>query len=119
MDLNELITWVAGSSVFSSVSTLLISKSLGKKKEDIEVALRYQEFYQKHINDLRKEIEQLTEKVNTLIEQDKEKESTIEQQRLNLLRWEDNCNRLEGVIKQKDKQIAKLFKEIQEHEKNG
>lgn len=111
----EIISTVAGSSLFTAVVGFL----LGKRKEDIEVALKYQEFYQKHITDLKQEIDALTAKVEILIEQDNDKSVTIEQQRDNLLRWENYCEELKGIVKSKDKQITKLFKEIEEHEKNS
>ena len=48
----EIISTILG----SSLVTGLVGWILGKRKEDIEVALKYQEFYQKHIDDLKEKI---------------------------------------------------------------
>lgn len=113
----EIAGAVLGSNLFTSIVSIYFSKRLGKKREDIETALKYQEFYQKHIGDLRKEIEELTEKVNKLIEQDNEKTNTIEEQRANLLRWENNCQRLEDIIKSERKKNAELMEALEKLEK--
>jgi hypothetical protein len=103
----EIISTILG----SSLVTGLVGWILGKRKEDIEVALKYQEFYQKHIDDLKEKISELEKKVTILIQQDEKKTLLIDEQRLNLSKWEENCIRLEGIIKEKDRQIAKLVKE--------
>jgi len=113
MERFDLIGAVLG----SSLVTWVLSKIFSKKKEDIELALNYQKFYKDLIEDLENKVERLTSKVEILIEKDNEKSVTIEDQKNNLLRWENNCNRLESIIKSKDKQISKLFKEIEIHEK--
>lgn len=93
-----------GAVLSSSLVTWILSKIFSKKKEDIELALNYQKFYKDLIEDLELKIEKLSSKVEILIEKDNEKTLVIE--------------RLEKLTKQKDKQISKLFKEIEEHE-NG
>jgi len=115
MERFDLIGAVLG----SGVVTWTLSKLLGKKKEDIELALSYQDFYKSLINDLEGKVQDLTDKVELLLEQDEKKSVLIEGQRKNLLKWEANCERLEIIIRQKDTQIAKLFEEIEEHEANG
>lgn len=103
----EIVSSIAGSGIITG----LVGFFMGKRKEDIEVALKYQEFYQNHITDLKAKIEELSKKVATLIEHDKRKKTLINEQKKNLARWEENCRRLELVIKEKDKQIQKLFNE--------
>jgi len=115
MERFDLLGAILGSSLF----TWVLSKLLGKKKEDIELALSYQDFYKGLINDLENKVEVLTDKVELLLKQDEKKNDLIEGQRKNLLKWESNCERLEIIIGQKDEQIAKLFEEIEEHEANG
>jgi len=110
----EIISTVAG----SNIVTALIGFFMGRRKEDIEIALKYQEFYQKHINDLKNEIDALTGKVEILIDQDESKTRLIEEQRRTQLKWENYCEELKLIVKQKDKQIAKLFEEIEQHENN-
>jgi len=113
MTTTEIVSTVIGSNLITS----LVGFFIGRRKEDIEVALKYQEFYQKHITDLRGEIEDLSDKVEILIEQDKYKAKLIEEQRRTQLRWEEYCEKLKLIVKEKDKQISKLFREIEEHEK--
>ena len=109
MERIEIIsTLILGSSFVTGIAGWL----MGKRKEDIEVALKYQEFYAKHVKDLREEIESLTEKVNKLIDQDNEKSTIIEDQRKTILRWEENSVRLEHIINEERKNNAKLIKQL-------
>lgn len=105
MTTTELISTIASSGIITGI----VGFFMGRRREDIEVALKYQEFYQNHIDDLKVEIESLKHKVEILIEQDEKKTDLINEQRLNLLKWEENCMRLEGIIKEKDKQISRLY----------
>ncbi len=83
MALAEVISLVkiGGAIVGSSVATLLLAKWFGKKKEEIDIALNYQEYYGKLIEDINKankarieeierkfgdKIEKLIKQVNTL-----------------------------------------------------
>lgn len=130
MDITELIISFSG----TAIGGALIGKWLNKKKDSLEIKLKEQVFYktliediqkqrsveQNEIGKLKKEIELLSEKIAELISDNKEKDYIISSQRNTVRRWEDNCDRLEVIIKQKDKQICKLFDEIEEHEKiNG
>jgi hypothetical protein len=56
---------------------LLISKILGRKKEDIEIALNYQKYYQNHIDALKVDIKELSDKVEKLLLLVIEKNETI------------------------------------------
>jgi hypothetical protein len=58
----------------------------------------------------------MNEKIEILLRRDFEKTKTIEDQRRNLLRWEDNSVRLGAIIKEKDRQISDLFKELESKE---
>ena len=129
MDATELILSFSG----TAVGGALIGKWLNKKKDDLEVKLKEQVFYKNLIEDiqnqrsveqceiakLKEEIENLSQKINKLLESNKEKDYIIASYKNNVLRWEDNCIRLEKIIKEKDKQISKLFQEIEEHEKRN
>jgi len=77
----------------------------------------------KTIEDLKKLVEdqgvtirEMNEKIEILLRRDFEKTKTIEDQRRNLLRWEDNSVRLGAIIKEKDRQISDLFKELESKE---
>ena len=129
MELAEQIISFSGTAIGSA----LIGKWLNKKKDTLEIKLKEQVFYKNLISDiqqqrsleqeeitkLKEEIEKLSEKINELIDSNKEKDDVILSYKNNVLRWEDNCIRLEEIIKQKDKQISKLFEEIEEHEKRN
>ena len=115
MERFDLIGAVLG----SSLVTWVLGKIFSKSKEDIELALNYQDFYKGLINDLEEKVDDLSSKIQTLVERDRENVQTIEEQRALILRYEAACQRSEGIIIKKDKQITKLFKEIQEHENNA
>ncbi len=129
MELAEQIISFSG----TAIGGALIGKWLNKKKDSLEIKLKEQVFYKTLIEDIQKqrsleqieiselkaEIENLSQKINDLIESNKEKDDIILSYKNNVLRWEDNCIRLEKIIKQKDKQISKLFEEIEEHEKRN
>ncbi len=129
MELAEYIISFSGTAIGGAV----IGKWLNKKKDSLEIKLKEQVFYKNLISDiqqqrtleqeeiakLKDEIEKLSQKINELIDSNKEKDHIIASYKNNVLRWEDNCIRLEEIIKQKDKQIVKLFTEIEEHEKRN
>ncbi len=129
MELAEQIISFSG----TAIGGALIGKWLNKKKDTLEIKLKEQVFYKTLIEDIQKqrsleqieiselkaEIEKLSQKINDLIESNKEKDDIILSYKNNVLRWEDNCIRLEKIIKEKDKQISKLFEEIEEHEKRN
>ncbi len=129
MELAEYIISFSGTAIGGAV----IGKWLNKKKDSLEIKLKEQVFYKTLIEDIQKqrsaeqceiaelkeEIEKLSQKINELIDSNKEKDYIIASYKNNVLRWEDNCVRLELIIKQKDKQISKLFEEIEEHEKRN
>lgn len=129
MELAEYIISFSGTAIGGAV----IGKWLNKKKDSLEIKLKEQVFYKTLIEDIQKqrsveqceiaelkeEIEKLSQKINELIDSNKEKDHIIASYKNNVLRWEDNCVRLEVIIKQKDKQISKLFEEIEEHEKRN
>ena len=116
----------------TAVGGAIIGKWLNRKRDELEEQLKGQAFYKTLIADitaqraieheemegLKSKIEELTNKVNELVNVNKDKDEVIESQRNNILRWENNCVRLEGIVKSKEKQILKLFKEIEEHESN-
>ncbi len=127
MDATELILSFSG----TAIGGALIGKWLDKKKDDLEVKLKEQVFYknlikdlqeqrdleQCEISELKEEVEKLSQKINELLESNKEKDEIIEDQRKNVLRWEQNCERLEAIIKQEQKKVSNLFEQIEEYEK--
>jgi peptidoglycan hydrolase CwlO-like protein len=106
----SLISSILTSGLFFSILTLVLSKLLGKKKEDIEIALKYQEYYKKHIKSLEEKIEKLSIKVEELIKADRENI-------VNLRRWENNVDELKTTIKLKDQRLSDVINELEEKDK--
>ena len=105
MNVTDIIATIVGSGFITG----LLGFFIGRRKEDIEVALKYQEFYKKHIDDLKEEINGLKDKISELVDKDTKKDEFINEQRINLLKWEENCKKMELIIKQKDRQISELI----------
>jgi len=126
MQLTETIIAFSGTAIGGAI----IGKWLNRKKDALEAQLKNQVFYKTLIQDLneqrtiekeeiaalKEEIKTLSAKISELINLNEEKDKAIKGQKNNLLRWENNCLRLEDIIKQKDKQIATLFEELEELE---
>ena len=106
----------------TGVGGALLGKWMNKKKDAIEITLQNQIFYKTLIADLSKQhddeklkiselkvkIENLTKEVHKLITVNKEKDIIIDQYKDNVKKWENNCIRLEAIIKDKDKIIISL-----------
>ena len=124
--LKLLIPTIAG----SSVVTLLISKFLGRKKEEIEYALDMQKFYNKHIEDIKEihedEIESIKklhaeqleevkkafkEEIEILINKVDEAIQSKEECERNRRLWEEDSMRKDDLLKEKDKKISELIEE--------
>lgn len=103
---------ILGAIFGSSIATIIISKWLGKKKEDIEIALKYQEYYQKHIDDLKKDMKELKDEVHNLSKMVEHQEETINNQNKNLSKWENENKKLRITVKEREKVIARQEEEI-------
>lgn len=109
----ELIYTILGSGVLGGVFVKILSIVTGKPKERIEIALKYQEFYEKHIDDLKVKIAELSTKVEVLIEKDNQKSLTIDNQKKHLKKWETYCEKLKKGIEDRDKTNSLLMEEIE------
>ena len=128
MTIEESIMWFAG----TGIGGMLLGKWISRKKDKFEAYLAEQSFYQKLISDLktereadtqeisslRQEVVDLKNKITQLIDIDQQKDKLIESQRVNLLKWENYCEKLKKGHELKDKQIAELFTQLEKHE-NG
>lgn len=90
--------------ILTAITIGLFAFILGKKKEDIAIALNYQEYYDKFINSLKKEIAEQKE----IIEEQKR---LIEEQKKNIDKWSNYCEQLKEIANQKDKEYQKLLKD--------
>jgi len=118
----DYILTLCGTALGGAVGKSLFDLVINKNKNKLEKQLKEQVFYKSLIEDmtnqheiekskideLESKIEKLTSEVHKLISSNKEKDRIIEQYRDNVKKWENNCTRLEGVIKEKDKVISSL-----------
>jgi cobalamin biosynthesis protein CobD/CbiB len=112
--------WVFG----SSLVTLVISKRLNKRTDDVKTALLEQEFYknlvedyQKELKDVKNKLEKIVEQNTKLIDKDEVNSKTIEEQSKNLSKWENYCEQLKRAVKDRDKTNSILLREIELLEK--
>lgn len=116
-----------------SIITLFFSKWLGKKKEDVELALDWQKFYNGHIETIKKiheeEIESIKDlhkkqiedirrtfkaEIQELITEVKELKTDKEEADKLRLKWEEDSFKKTSIIKQKDEIISSQLMEIEE-----
>lgn len=100
-------------SVLTAITIGLFAFILGRKKEEINIALNYQKYYGKIIDDQEKNIVKLESKIS-------EQQAIIESQKENVRRWEANCeiqkisiDRLELLLKEERKEYQKLLKQLE------
>ena len=87
--------------VLAAIMIAFFAFLLGKKKEDIAIALNYQQYYNNIITALEKKIIELTS-IN------KEQLDIIESQKKNIENWSNNCSKLEHIISEERKQNVEL-----------
>ena len=117
----------------SSIVTLIISKRLNKKTDDVKNALLEQELYKnliseyklqmaehkKELADVKSQLKKIADQNALLINKDEINRRTIEQQHKNLLKWEGYCESLKKTVKNRDKTNSILIKEIEILEKKN
>ena len=108
----------------SSLVTLIVSKRLNKKTDDIKTALLEQEFYKNLVADYEKELKSVKERLDTIVEQntkliekDEVSSKIIKEQGVNLKKWENYCEELKRAVKDRDKTNSLLLREIELLEK--
>ncbi len=119
-----------GSNVIAAIITLVLAKILGKKKEEVEYAIKYQEFYTKLIKDqdkiildLTTEVKELKDLVEKSIEGNKIKDGIIlkqgkeiKQNDITIKKWENENANLKQTIAGKISIISSQLTEIEENE---
>lgn len=115
------IGWILG----SSLVTMIISKRLNKRTDDVKTALLEQEFYKNLVADYQKELEDVKNKLEIiigqnvkLVEKDAANSKTIKDQNKNLTKWENYCEQLKKAVKDREKTNSILLKEIESLENN-
>ena len=128
-----IIVSLFGGGAIGSIALFLIQKKYNKKKEDIELAVQYQDFYRKEIasrekdkKELSDELDSIKQKISNLVSQNEvlikrvvEGKKTIKEKSDNIKRWEKYCDELKRSVKDSDKTNALLIKEIESLEKGS
>lgn len=118
----DYILTLCGTALGGAVGKSLFDSIINKNKNKLEKQLKEQVFYKSLIEDMTKQseleqnkIDELENKIDTLVKEvhklnksNQEKDIIIEQYRENVKRWENNCTRLELVVKERDKVISTL-----------
>jgi len=115
----------------TAVGSVIVGGWLNRKKDSLEVQLKEQVFYktlikdmseesrkeQEEIKSLKEKVEGLTNKLTEVINLSEAKDNIIAQLKNTIARWEADSIKREAIVKKKDQQISKLFKELRAHEK--
>jgi len=123
-----ILASIFGGTAFGSLALYLVQKRFNKKKDDIELAVEYQDFYRKEIaareedkekqrieiSKLNEKIDKMSSQLEVVISQNKEYIEEIDHNRINLLKHENEISRQVDVIKQKDNVISRLEGENEE-----
>ena len=93
-----------------SLGAIILSKLLGKTKEEAEIVLNWEEIHEKRDKKLLAEIKRLEDKMDDFIEQ-------MEKERINhkreILLWEESDRKKDVIIKDRENTITKLLEEIE------
>jgi predicted RNase H-like nuclease (RuvC/YqgF family) len=120
----DYILSLCGTALGGALGKSLFDWVINKNKNKLEKQLKEQVFYKSLIEDmttqhevekskieeLESKIDELTKEIHKLVKVNKEKDIIIDQYRDNVKKWENNCTRLESIIKEKDKVISSLSK---------
>ena len=121
--ISKILFGGAAGAAGGSIITMIVSKKLNKKTEDVKTALLEQEFYKNLVSDYQKELKSIKLKLvllvkqnDTLIKRDAENIKTIKDQNKNLKKWENYCEELKKGIKDRDRTNGLLITELEKHE---
>ena len=131
MTTTEFIVSLLGTGTAGALLGKSFDKWINKRKDELEIELKEQVFYKniiadmkaqrdiehKEMEELKEKIEILTKRVHTLINDNKEKDVIIAQQKNNIKRWEETCKRLEKLAEQERKENNKLVQQIKDLQK--
>jgi len=123
MTTTEFIVYVFGTGVGGAILGKSYDKFINKRKDELEVELKEQVFYKNLIADmkaqrdeeheemeeLKHQVKNLTNKVEELLKDNRDKDEIIEGLKRSNARWEEACIRVEKVANQKVKELNKLL----------
>ena len=100
----------------SSIATIILSKWLGKSREEAEIVLNWEQIHEKRDKKLLSEIERLEVKIDELVRTtNKERE----QHRSEILRWENSNMQLREDLTRCRQSNGKLQLKIDRYEKKN
>ena len=101
---------IGGAIIGSSVATILLSKWLGRTKEEAELVLNWEQIHEKRDKKLLSEIRRLEEKLDDFI-------NLLEKERVThkreILLWEESDRKKDMIIANREETISSLIKEIE------
>ena len=99
---------IGGAIIGSSVATILLSKWLGRTKEEAEIVLNWEHIHEKRDKKLLAEIRRLENKLDEFMNQ-MEKERVIHKREI--LLWEESDRKKDMIIANREATISSLIKE--------
>ena len=112
MSVIEIISLIkiGGAIVGSSVATILLSKWLGRTKEEAELVLNWEQIHEKRDKKLLSEIRRLEDKLDEFMSQMEIERATHKRE---ILLWEESDKKKDIIIANREATISSLIKEIE------
>ena len=101
---------IGGAIVGSSVATILLSKWLGRTKEEAELVLNWEQIHEKRDKKLLSEIRRLEDKLDEFMNQMETERATHKRE---ILLWEESDRKKDIIIANREATISSLIKEIE------
>ena len=101
---------IVGAIVGSSVATILLSKWLGRTKEEAELVLNWEQIHEKRDKKLLSEIRRLEDKLDEFMNQMETERATHKRE---ILLWEESDRKKDIIIANREATISSLIKEIE------
>lgn len=100
---------IVGAIVGSSVATILLSKWLGRTKEEAELVLNWEQIHEKRDKKLLSEIRRLEDKLDEFMNQMETERATHKRE---ILLWEESDRKKDIIIANREATISSLMKEL-------
>lgn len=115
MSVIEIISLIkiGGAIVGSSVATILLSKWLGRTKEEAELVLNWEQIHEKRDKKLLSEIRRLEDKLDEFMNQMETERATHKRE---ILLWEESDKKKDIIIANRESTISSLIKELELNE---
>ncbi len=112
MSVIEIISLIkiGGAIVGSSVATILLSKWLGRTKEEAELVLNWEQIHEKRDKKLLSEIRRLEDKLDEFMDQMETERATHKRE---ILLWEESDRKKDIIIANREATISSLIKELE------